>query len=466
MKNEFREFHKIFFCGIGGIGMSALAISASKENFIISGSDKNINTQLINTLKKENITIYDELEVNENIIKEHDYIVITNTITKQNPLYLYAIKHHKKILLRSEFLNFFLRDKKVVGITGSHGKTTTTSITGFLIKENNLNPSIYVGGIMKQYKSNFIYGKSELVVLEADDAYKSFLSINPFISIITSISLEHFETYQNLEEIKEAFYQYAKKTSLEGWIIANSDNLIITEVISKLNRKNIITYGKNSNCDFQIKNLYSTKKYSYFDIYSHNIKIDTFKITLSGEHNIANATAALIASHKLGISFSNLKRKIKYFKGTERRFEYRGIWNDIQVFDDYAHHPNEIRALFNMIRLKKKICIFFQPHKYIRLEKLWDEFIAVFHDNRDSIVSLYIAEVYGIGEKYNEQFNSKSLVNILKKSIKNTFFINFSSSSNITLNTYKKNIIVGNKSNKKKTIILTLGAGNMNNLFP
>jgi UDP-N-acetylmuramate--alanine ligase len=450
---------QIFFIGIGGIGMSALAVYAKNQGCVVYGSDKDLQSKTIDLLKKNNILIFDEKNIDEIFLKNADIIVINNVILKDNQLYIIALKYNKIILYRSQFINMIMTNKKIIGITGSHGKTTTTGLIGHTFIVNKKNPTILVGGIMKNYKNNLIIGNSEYLIIEADDAYKSFLDLNPHISIITSISYEHLETYNNLNEIEKAFLLYAEKTSRDGIVIVNNDTDFLKEFIKKINHPNIISYGNNNDADYIIKNISCINNQTNFSLYYKNKFINNYKINLLGYHNISNAVATIITSINNNIDQKNIKKALTSFRGIERRFDYKGKYNHLKIYDDYAHHPVEINAVLSILKTKNMHAyIFFQPHKYIRLKHLWNDFITTFQKYKNNIQGLFITDVYAAGDTYDNEYNSYTLAEILKITIKETYYIPFDNEFKNCL-IYKENLI---KKKNKNIIILTLGAGLMN----
>lgn len=454
---------KIFFVGIGGIGMSGLALYCQFKKYKVSGCDKNLSNNTIKLLQSKNITIYNENLSFSEIIANQNIIVITNTITEKHPIYQEAVKQNKQIYLRSQFLKQILQNKKVIAITGSHGKTTTTGIMGDLLNKCNKKTNVFVGGIYKEYETNVILSKSHYITVEADDAYKSFLDIYPFISIITSISYEHLETYKNIEDIINNFYQFAIQTNRNGIIIINNDinyNQLLINKLKKEKYKNIVTYGTSEESDYQIKNIINKKKYNSFCIIHKNHIIGKYKTPLHGIANIKNTTSVIIAAQFIKIINKKIKKNLCTYKGIERRFEYCGLSSKgIPIYDDYGHHPVEIEAVFSILQdNKQKAYIFFQPHKYIRTKHLWADFIDVFLKNKDLIIKLFITDIYEINEKYDEFYNSENLVNEIKKIFLDTYYIPFDN------NFSQFKIYINNFIKSHNTIILTLGAGILNNL--
>lgn len=450
---------KLFFIGIHGIGMSALAMYAKKHKYFVSGIDKNYHQEISNMLKKNDIFSTLEDETCPSVLLGYDTIIISNAIQKNNIFYLFALQNNIPIILRGQLLSDLLQNKKMIAITGSHGKTTTTSIIGDICIKTNQNPTIFVGGIMKEYQTNIIDYNKQLAIVEADDAYKSFLSLNPSIAIITSISLEHLETYTDINNIINTFISFALKTHPSGYIIINTDSDATRKAIKILQKyryKKIITYGFHESSNYKIT---VNEEKNNFTITQGTYIVGTFQTPLFGKANIQNTTAAIISLSILKISLKRIKTALKSFQGIERRFEHIGTYqNKITIYDDYGHHPNEIQAVFQIIHQKgRRAIIFFQPHKYIRTKALWNEFINVFVNNQISIEMLYITDIYAVGENYDNIYNSQNLVLEIKKYFTQVIYLAFD--KNFIL--FKEHIKQQNYSNST-IFFLTLGAGVMN----
>lgn len=455
---------KIFFLGICGIGMSAIAQYLKKSfHCTITGSDKNINNNIAKILKEQNIIIHLEEDVTENMIDNIDLIVITNIIFTTNRILEIAKKKHKKIISRSKILKLILQEKKVIGVTGSHGKTTTCGLITKIFVDAKLSPFAFVGGIMHEFKSNFIFGDSDYAIVEADDAFKSFLDLKPLFSVITNISCEHLETYVNLEDIKNNFLKYAHLTDPKGKIIINIDNEIMKEIASRIDHPGLITYGFVENADYIIKNIFFNHNKSYFELYKKNIKIETFTLNLSGIHNIKNATAAIIVALENNISINSILESLNTHNGIKRRFEFLGKTKEgICIYDDYGHHPVEIDATLSLLEIKKfrYVYIFFQFHRYSRTKSLWHDFLSVFIKYKNLITKLYITDIYTAGEILEDkQYNSFEFVNSLNSRGLTATYIPYSPYFE-NFFTYSQHLI--EKKDTEKDMILTLGAGVMN----
>ena len=329
---------KFFFVGIGGIGMSALACYLSNKNFLVYGSDLDLNNKTIENCLKNNIKIFNENEAIKKI-KEilPDFIVLTNTLKNDNSIIKFADKNNFILIKRSELLGQLLKNKKIIGITGSHGKTSTTGLISSILNFSKFKPDIFIGGFLESIKNNFQIGKSEYSVVEADDAYKSFLDLKPFISIVTSISLEHLETYKNMNDIYKNFLKYINLTKKNGFIFINTDELEMIEWSKKIKRK-FFTYGiSKKNQNYSADNIILNSFSSTYSFYKYNKFLGEVFLPLPGLHQIKNSIVAIAAAEKIGISFENSVFALKNHKGVERRLTPVGKFNKTIVYDDYAH---------------------------------------------------------------------------------------------------------------------------------
>ena len=451
----------IYFIGICGIGMSALAQFYKKKGYSIYGCDKNFNDSIAYLLRKDGIIVEDENNVSLYHISLSMYVVTIDTVGENHPAIILAKKYNIQIFKRSYLLaTVFNPYKKSFGVTGSHGKTTTSGLLGFVLHCAKKSPTMFVGGIMSYFNNNFVLGDSDYIVVEADDAYKSFLSLSPSCSIITSISIEHLETYKNIDDIIDTYAQYCLNHVGVDTVIINYDDPYIRILKYSLRNKKIITYGIENDADVKAVNIILQEDGSWFDIVYFGEKLGTFFITLLGMHNVKNALGVFIAAYQEGIAIEVIKEAFLRHKGVERRFEYLGVAkNGALLYDDYGHHPREISALLDVIRIKKKnkkVCILFQFHKFSRTKYLWNDFMSVFKSNSDIIDHLYIAEVYHGGEVStieDEQYSAAHFVNILSLHM-NVFYFKTDTFKDL------KDVIINNL--KKDDLILSLGAGMMN----
>ena len=444
----------IHFVGIGGIGMSGLALIMNSLGFKIQGSDISDNKNLIN-LKKRKIPIY--LKHNKKNIKDCTVLVISSAIKKTNPELRYAKKLNLPIYKRGELLGHLVSLMKNIVVTGSHGKTTTTSILSNILNHAKLDPTIINGGILNSIGSSAKLGKSDWSLIESDESDGSFLQIPFNYSIITNIDNEHLDYYKNIKNLKKNFINFLDKTPSLGKSFICLDDKNISNILTKLKNKNFYTYGLNKNSNFRIFNIIQNKNYSKFDV---KIKIPGKKtivkdvqIPLLGIHNVQNATSALSVAFSIGVSNKIIKKGLKNFKGVQRRFNYLFDMNNVPFFDDYAHHPTEINSVLDGVRKvydKKEIVCIFQPHRVSRLKNLKVEFSKCFK-KADTIL---LCPIYKAGENIKLGFSYNSFAKLIAKNSKVNLII---LKNETDLKKIAKNLAFGNK------IFIAMGAGSVSN---
>jgi len=416
----------IHFVGIGGIGMSGLALIMMGLGFKIQGSDKSINKN-IERLKKNNIKIY--LGHDKSNIQKATILVVSSAIKYNNLEIREAKKKNLPIYKRGDMLAHISSLKKNIVVAGSHGKTTTTSLIASIFARAKLDPTIINGGVINSLENSAKLGKSEWSILESDESDGSFVKVPSTYSVITNIDREHMDYYQSLDDLKKHFIKFMLKVPSFGRTFVCIDDKNNRDICKKSKIKNILTYGFNINSNFKIKNISFYKNKSFFDIEMKlpNKKktiLKKFEIPLIGKHNIKNATAAVAVSYFIGISPNILKDSLKNFKGVERRFNKIFNYNGSDVYDDYAHHPSEISEVLdgvsNSYKEKKIMCIF-QPHRISRLNDLKNEFCSSFI-KADSVI---LCPVYKAGENLKINLNyEKFAEQIAKKSKVQVFLVN------------------------------------------
>jgi len=412
----------IHFIGIGGIGMSGLAIIMKGLGFQIQGSDKSLNKN-VERLKKNNIKFFLGHSISN--IKKATILVISSAIKNNNPEIKEAKKKNLPIYKRGDMLAHITSLKKNIVVSGSHGKTTTTSLIASIFAKAKLDPTIINGGVINSLDNSAKLGKSEWSILESDESDGSFVKVPSTYAVVTNIDREHMDYYKSLDDLKRHFIKFMKKVPSFGKTFICIDDKNNREVYRKIKIKNILTYGFNNNSNFKIKNTLFFKNKSFFDIEMSlpNKKktiLKKFEIPLIGSHNIKNATAAIAVSHFIGIPLIILKKSLKNFKGVERRFNKIFSYNGADIYDDYAHHPTEIKEVIDGVKnsfKKKKIICIFQPHRISRLNDLKKDFCLSF--KRAS--SVILCPVYKAGEnmkldlnyyKFSEQIAKKSKVQV------------------------------------------------------
>ncbi len=455
MKIKLAKKEIIHFIGIGGIGMSGLSLIMKGQGFKVQGSDIS-NNKNIDRLRKEKIKIFlNQLKKN---LKDATIVVVSSAI-KQNNLELVEAKRRKiPIIKRGEMLASIVSLMKNIVVVGSHGKTTTTSLMASIFQETKIDPTIINGGVINSIKNNAKLGKSDWSVLEADESDGSFVHISPTYSIITNIDREHMDYYKSMKEIKNYFIKFINKIPSFGKSFICNDDKINRELIKLIKNKNFYTYGQNNNSNFVIKNIKQSKSLSKFDLKvklpnKDILNIKNFKIPLLGIHNIRNAVGAIGVALTIGIPIPKIKLGLINFKGVQRRFNKVFSYNDIDFYDDYAHHPTEIKVVLQGIKkvfkTYEKVCIF-QPHRISRLKDLKKEFTSAFKD-ADTVI---LCPIYSAGEKIKLGFSYKDFArDLIKKSNVRLFMVN----NNNELAKYLKQNMYGKK------IVVGMGAGSISN---
>ena len=455
MKIKLAKSELIHFVGIGGIGMSGLALIMKDLGFKVQGSDIS-NNKNIERLKKKKIKIF--IGHKKQNLKTATIVVISSAIKKNNPEIKEAKRKKLPIITRGEMLAHIVSLMKNIVVVGSHGKTTTTSLVASIFQKTKLDPTIINGGVINSIKNTAKLGKSDWSILEADESDGSFVHIPPTYSIITNIDREHMDFYQSMDELKNYFIKFIDKVPSFGKSFICLDDKINHEIIKKLRGQNFYTYGTNTNSNFLIKNIKQEKKFTEFDLSvrlpsKKKIIIKKVKIPLLGIHNVRNSVAAAAVAITIGISIPNIKKGLLNFKGVQRRFNRIFSFNNIDFYDDYAHHPTEIKGVLDGVnkvyKNYDKVCIF-QPHRISRLKDLRKEFSFAFK-NADTVV---LCPVYSAGEKIKLGFN---YLNFAKEIIKNSKVKLFLVNDKNQLAKFLKKNMYGKK------IVIGMGAGSISN---
>ena len=370
---DYNNIKHIYFVGIGGIGMSAIAKIMMEKGYKIYGSDQNPG-ELTKMLKKQGATIYDSHR-SENINENIDLLIYSSAISENNPERQEALRKKIPQIKRAEILSTLMESAYSIAVAGTHGKTTTSSMISYLAIKSKLDPTIAIGGVLNNLKTNARLGKSNYFITEADEYDRSFLKLNPDLAVITNIETDHLDCYGNFDNIKNAFKEFINHIKQDGTLVCNIDSSTIKEILPEIT-KNIITYGINCNADYRAKQIHFSKNQSTFSVYHKNELTGNITLNIPGRHNISNALATIALGIKLGIPFKEIKDIIPGYTGVERRFEVKGIINDIMIIDDYAHHPTEIDATIRSVRdgWKNRLIIIFQPHLYSRTGDFYKEF--------------------------------------------------------------------------------------------
>ena len=397
------------FIGIGGIGMSGLAHLLLKAGFSVSGSDLKEN-RITEELKRLGAKIYSGHKAQN--ISGQSAVVYSSAIKEDNPEITQARSLGIPLLKRAEALALLMRNKTVITIAGSHGKTTTTSLVSYMLLEAGLCPTVAIGGILKNIDTNACLGSGEFFVAEADESDGSFLCYQPKYSIITNIDREHLDYYHSFENELNAFKDFLKRTQECGFCLACSDDLNLKKLFLDY-RQRVVFFGLNEPADICAKNIELNGLTSDFDCFFRDKFISRFHLALGGRHNISNSLAVIGLGLELGIDLSFIRRTLEGYKGAGRRLEIKFKSDKYLVLDDYAHHPSEIRATLEAVanlRGMRKIVVF-QPHRYSRTQLLLNEFAECF-EQADYLI---ITDIYAASEQPIEGVDAQGLLKRIKK---------------------------------------------------
>jgi len=375
----FSSIKKIHFVGIGGIGMSGIAEILVDQGFAVSGSDR-ASSEVTDRLVSLGITVYEGHRA-ENVTPDVDTVVYSSAVMLDNPEIAEAFRRKIPTVRRAEMLAEVMRLKYGIGIAGTHGKTTTTSMVSLVLMEGGLDPTVIVGGKLSGLGgTNARLGKGDFIVVEADEFDRSFLSIAPTIAVLTTLETDHLDCYRDLEDIKGAFVQFATKVPFYGFIVMCLDEPALQDIMPHLSKKKIITYGLTPQADVQAVDIVHRENTVTFTVVRNYTELGSIVLQLPGTHNVQNALAAVSVGLELGVPFERVKAGIDKFTGVYRRWEKKGEAGGIVVYDDYAHHPTECKATLSGVKAgwKKRVVCVFQPHLYSRTRDFYEEFGKAF----------------------------------------------------------------------------------------
>src|SRR5205807_634408 len=407
----FRRFQHIHFIGIGGIGMSGIAEVLANLGFRVSGSD----------LKKSEVTAHlEELGVDiteghaaENVRDAH-VVVRSTAVRDDNPEVVEARRRSIPLIPRAEMLAELMRMKPhTVAVARSHGKTTTPSMVATVLGTAGLDPTFVVGGIVRSYRSNARLGKSELMVVEADESDRSFLMLTPMIAVVTNIDREHMDYYHDMEDVRKCFADFVNKVPFYGAAVLCLDDPHVQAVIPKVERRRV-TYGLSAQADISAHEIrYDQSFGSSFKVWRGIDVLGPISLRVPGKHNVYNSLAAIAVGLELEVPFAKIAQALGEFSGADRRFQFKGEERGITVVDDYGHHPTEIRATLSAARIgapNRRIVVLFQPHRYTRTSDLMDEFASAFN-NADVLL---LTDIYAASETPIEGINAEVLTGRIK----------------------------------------------------
>lgn len=372
MNEVFGNIKKIHFIGIGGIGMSGIAEYLAKNNFVVSGSDS-YTTDISERLKNFGITIHEGH--NADFLPDDTELVIYSAAVKEdNPEYIKAVSLNIPIIKRAKALGEIVNDKFLIAVSGTHGKTTTTSMIAKILIDNNLDPTVFVGGNLSFLDgSSSRIGNGNIAVVEADEYDRSFLTLNANVIIVNNIEADHLDIYKNLEDIQDNFVKFCNLSKEDCKIIMNGDDKNVRELGGQIARKKVF-FGFDDENDFVINNITYSENTCSFKLNDSSINLSVI-----GRHNMSNSSAAFLAAKETGLSDEEIANSLQTFGGVKRRFELK-FQNGIRVYDDYAHHPTEVKATLEAARSINlgRIITVFQPHLYSRTQDFYKAFSEAF----------------------------------------------------------------------------------------
>ena len=388
------EHKRIHFVGIGGIGMSGLAEIAAAEGLAVSGCDMKASSTTARLVSRgiDVVVGHDPAHVDRASL-----IVISSAVKRDNPEVARATEAGVPVMRRAEFLGEITARKKTVAIAGTHGKTTTTAMASFILREAGLDPTIVVGGMMHDLRTNAVLGKGEVLVVEADEYDRSFLAFHPTIAVVTNIEADHLDIYRDLDDIRGAFRDFARLVPEAGVLIGCSDEPEVEALLAQSGRRTV-RYGIAAGATLRATNLRFTEGTSTYELTSGGDSLGSVTLQLPGEHYVRNSLAAIAAALELGVPMAAIAAALAKFRGVERRFQRLGEHRGSIVIDDYAHHPTEIRATLAAARGSfpgRRIVALFQPHLYSRTR----DFAREFADALAEADEAWVAPIYPAREK-------------------------------------------------------------------
>lgn len=465
--SEMLNKKRIHLLGIGGVSMSAVALLLKDEGHIVTGRDDNESLNVLN-LREKGIDV--SIGVNLENVEKADLIIYTTAFPDTDPEKVLAKKLNKEIIERADFMGL-LTDKynECICISGTHGKTTTTSMTSICFLEAKKDPSIQVGAYLKNIDSNFKIGKSEYLVIESCEYKDSFLKFNPNTAVVLNIDLDHADYFKDVEDVKKSFVRFMKKVPKGGKIIVNGDDENIKDILSKNEFDGeIITVGKTEDSNYYFANeeyafektdkdvdgFNTNREYMEADIYKNKEKLGRLRIYVLGTHNMFNALVSAAISLEYGISFEDVKKALLKFEGASRRFEYKGKVNGARVFDDYAHHPTEITSLGEAVKKldKRESYAVLEIHTFKRAEMFENEFGKALKNFDNIIIApIYRARKENVREVSQEEIKNKILEADKTKNV--IYMDNYKDIEKYLLDHVKHG-----------DVIFTIGAGNVTKL--
>ena len=442
----------IHIIGIGGIGMSGIAEILNGLGYSVQGSDLSLNSNILR-LRAKKIKVF--IAHSRKNLKNVNLVIYSSAIKKNNIELKFAKSNSIPSIPRSNILAQLVSLKKTIAVSGSHGKTTTTSLIASVLSKSNYRPTIINGGIINEYGTNTRLGSGKWMVVEADESDSTILNLSSTISIVTNIDEEHLDYYKSFSNLKKSFSKFITQVPFYGCAIVCGDNEHIRKIIGNISTTKIIKYGLNNNNDVRATNIRSKDNKTIFDFYirDDNKKIKKYKnfsIPLVGKYNVLNSLATIAVTSHIGLKISKIQKAITLFKGVDRRLTHVGTVKNIEIIDDYAHHPTEIKNVLSGMKESRpshNLIAVFQPHRFSRIVSLKKQFSAAFSSADHVIVS----EVYSAGEKKPRNFKLDDLIRDIanKSKTKSSIYVDNNSILNLI------------EQLNGKTSVIFLGAGSV-----
>ena len=450
---DLKQYKHIHLIGIGGVSMSGIAEILHSCGFIVTGSDTS-QSEITDKLIKNHIPVKIGHDIDN--LEKSNLVVFSAAVKKDDPELVRARELNIPIVERGTFLGILTKAfKDTICISGTHGKTTTTSMISLCFLEANMDPSIQVGAYLKQINGNYRVGNSDYFIIEACEYVESYLKLYPKVEVILNIDNDHLDYFGTLENIIKSFGNYIKLIPEDGLLVINWDDPNCRTLTKNTNAK-VVTYGiKNENANFVARNIvFNNNGFPTFDVYHNNNFYKTISLSIPGAHNVMNALACIAVCNEYGIEKEDIKNALFKYTGAHRRFEFKGSFNNVSVYDDYGHHPTEITATANALKQKKynKSWVIFQPHTYSRTKTLLNDFANALL-NFDNII---VTDIYAARENNTYNISSKDLVDKIKELGHDAIYIS----------DFDEIVKYIKEHAKPSDIVLTLGAGTVTNIGP
>lgn len=463
----YKKREHVHFMGIGGIGMSGIAEILRLRGYTVSGCDLGSASKTLEHLKSIGCAIYQGHDVAH--IHNADVLVYSSAVKHDSPEIQAALEKGIPVIPRALMLGELMRTKYSVAVSGAHGKTTTTSLISHIMIEADKQPSVIIGGVLKNIANNAKLGGGEILIAEADESDRSLLNLSPTMAVVTNIDAEHLDTYSDIDDIKNTFKHFLTRLPFYGKAFVCIDDLNVRSILP-LPHVCTIRYGLSEDADIMGDIIDMGTSSSVFDVYtmtqipgSHQKEkklLGRISLSIPGRHNVLNALAAIGLCLEFDVPFITIAHALETFKGVERRFEFKGMCNGAEIFDDYGHHPTEIKTTLLVANKRKQnqLHVIFQPHRFTRTQKLWDDFVAIFANTNNpySINTLYITDIYPASEVPIPGITAARLVEAIRQVNPQINVAYMSTYEQITA--HARTVI------NEGDLLLTVGAGKVNQI--